>query len=55
MDFWRTPLARSESYWEQLGSVEARHVDGAEQDRPPAPDEQVSLVDHCRGATPDPA
>ncbi|EHI47571.1 hypothetical protein OPAG_07964 [Rhodococcus opacus PD630] len=55
MDFRRTPLARSENYWEQLGSVEARHVDGAEQDRPPAPDEQVSLVDHCRGATPDPA
>ncbi|MFC9833900.1 hypothetical protein ACFVKB_08800 [Rhodococcus sp. NPDC127530] len=55
MDVRRTPQARSENYWEQLASVEARHLDGAERDRLPAPDEQVSLVDHCRGATPDPA
>ncbi|GCE39496.1 hypothetical protein ACFTZB_05325 [Rhodococcus sp. NPDC057014] len=48
MNVRRTPQARSESYWEELGSTEARHVGGAERDRLPAAHEHVSLVDHCR-------
>ncbi|MFC9555744.1 hypothetical protein ACFTWF_33480 [Rhodococcus sp. NPDC056960] len=56
MDVRRTPQARSEIYWEQQALAEDRnvdcHVDWVER-HPAAPDEQVSLVDHYRAASPE--